>query len=149
MKKPYIELAPGETREAAKTVEITAPPEEERLSDYTITAAKLGFTLSPTLLGKYDVEVENLPDVIGGITIRATLEAKRAYEEMRYQVILEIDDEDARSTEPLRKELIYNFPAKYVRKDEIVLNQQPVIARFKLFKLKRLPSTETPEAAGH
>ena len=134
-KKPYIELAADRIREAATTVEITTPPQEDPRSDYTITAATLGITLGPTLLGKYDVEVENLPDVIGGITIRATPEAKRAYEEMRYQVILEIDDEDARSTEPLRKELIYNFPAEYVRKDEIVLNQQPVIARFKLLKL--------------
>lgn len=146
VKKPYIELAPDQTREAATTVEITTPLQEDPRSDYTITAATLGITLSPTLLGKYDVEVENLSDVIGGITIRATSEAKRAYEEMRYQVILEIDDEDARSTEPLRKELIYNFPAEYVRKDEIMLNQQPVIARF---KSKRLLSTETPEVAGH
>jgi len=142
VEKPYIELAAGQTREAATTVEITTPPQEDPRSDYTITAATLGISLGPTLLGKDDVEVENLPDVIGGITIRATLEAKRAYEVMRYQVILEIDDEDAMSTEPLlRKELIYNFPAEYVRKDEIVLNQQPVIARFKLFKLKLLPST--------
>jgi len=145
VKKPYIELAPDQTREAAGTVEITTPLQEDPRSDYTITAATLGITLGPTLLGKYDVEVENLSDVIGGITIRATLEAKRAYEEMRYQVILEIDDEDAMSTEPLlRKELIYNFPAEYVRKDEIMLNQQPVIARFKLFKLKLLPSAVAP-----
>jgi hypothetical protein len=134
-KKPYIELAPDQIREAAGTVEIKMPPQEDRLIDYTITGATPGITLSPTLLGKYDVndvEIENLPEVIGGITIRATPEAKRAYEKMRYQVILEIDDEDAESIEPLKKELIYNFPADYVRKDEIMLNQQPVIARFKL-----------------
>jgi len=143
-KKPYIKLAPGQTREAAGTVKITVPPEADPRSDYTITAATLGITLSPTLLGKYDVEIENLPEVIGGITIRATPEAKRAYEDMRYQVILEIDDKDARSTEPLiRKELIYNFPAEYVRKDEIELKNpdQPVIARF---KLKLLPSAVAP-----
>ena len=143
-KKPYIELAPGQIREAAITVDITASPEEDRLIDDTITPATLGITLSLTLLGKYDVEIVNLPEVIGGITIRATPEAKRAYEEMRYKVILEIDDEDAEdagSTEPLRKELIYNFPDKYVRRDEIMLNQQPVIARF---KLKLLPSAVAP-----
>jgi hypothetical protein len=145
-KKPYIELVPGQTREDATTVEITTPLQEDPRSDYTITTATLGITLSPTLLGKYDVEIENFAEVIGGITIRATLEAKGAYEKMRYQVILEIDDEDAMSTEPLKRELIYNFPAECVRNGEIELNQQPVIARF---KLKRLPSTETPEAAGH
>ncbi len=149
VKKPYIELVADQTREAAGTVEITTPLQEDPRSDYTITAATLGITLSPTLLGEYDVddvEIENLSDVIGGITIRATLEAKRAYEKMRYQVILEIDDEDAMSTELLKRELIYNFPAECVHKGEIELNQQPVIARF---KLKLLPSTETPEAAGH
>ncbi|MHC4459976.1 MAG: hypothetical protein ACYS6W_00270 [Planctomycetota bacterium] len=143
-KKPYIELAPGQIREAAGTVDITASPEENRLIDDTITPATLGITFSPTLLGKYDVEIENLPEVIGGITIRATPDAKRAYEDMRYQVILEIDDKDARSTEPLiRKELIYNFPAEYVRKDEIELKNpdQPVVARFKLI---RLPSAVAP-----
>jgi len=142
-KKPYIELAPGQPREAAGTVEITAPLEEDRLSDYTITAATLGITLSQILQGEYDVEVENLPEVIGGITIRATSEAKRAYEEMRYQVILEIYDEDAMSTEPLKRKLIYNFPAKYVRKGEIELKNpdQPAEAKFKLI---RLPSAVAP-----
>ncbi len=146
-KKPYVKVAPGQIREAAGTVDITASPEEDRLIDDTITPVTLGITFSQTLLGKYDVEIVNLPEVIGGIIIRATPEAKRAYEEMRYQVILEIYDEDAEdagSTEPLRKELIYNFPAGYVGKDEIVLNQQPVIARFKLIKLKLLPSAVAP-----
>ena len=140
-KKPYIELVPGQRRDAATPVKIKLPPEEDRLIDTTMTKTTLGITFSQILKGKYDVEVENLPEVIGGITIRATPEAIRAYEEMRYQVILEIYDEDAESTEPLKKELIYNFPADYVRKDEIMLNQQPVIARFKLI---RLPSVVAP-----
>jgi hypothetical protein len=142
-KKPYIELALGQIREAAGTVEITASPEEDRLIDTTTTKATLGITFSQILKGKYDVEVENLPEVIGGITIRATPEAIRAYEDMRYQVILEIYDEDAEATEPLKRELIYNFPAEYVSKGEIELKNpdQPVIARF---NLKRLPSAKTP-----
>ena len=74
---------------------------------------------------------------MSAISIRATPEAKRLYEKMRYQVILEIDDsdKDAQSTEPLRRELIYNFPAEYVRRGEIVLNQQSVTARFRLTAL--------------
>ena len=52
-------------------------------------------------------------------------------------MILEIDDsdKDIKSDEPLRKELTYNFPPEYVRRDEIALNQQPVIARFNLLPL--------------
>ena len=134
-KAPYIELAPGQTRVSVTPVKITTPPEEELLGDYSITTATLGITLSAILQGKYGVVLTNLDEVIRPITIRATPDAKRAYEKMPYQVILEIDDEDAKSTEPLRRELVYNFPPEYDRRDEIILNQQPVTARFKLIPL--------------
>ena len=143
---PYIELPGGQTRKVPTTVKITMPEEEELLKNYNITTATLGITLSAALVGKYDVEVENLPEVISAVTIRATPEAKRAYEEMRYQVTLEIDnsDKDAKSTE-LRRELVYNFPADYVGRGEIELKQQPIVARF---KLKRLPSAEAASSGG-
>jgi hypothetical protein len=140
-KSPFIELAPGQIRELQKSVKITMPPEEDLLADYTITTARLRFSLSPNIQGKYKVVVDNLDEVIRTITIRATADAKRAYEKMPYQVTLEIDDEDAVSTEPLRRNLIYNFPDEYLRKDDIRLNQQPVTARFKLIPL---PAAETP-----
>ncbi len=139
-KVPYIELAPRQIRWAATPVKITMPPDEELLADYTITATTFGFTLSANLQGKYKVVVTNLDEVLGAITIRATADAKRAYEQMPYQVILQIDDEDSRSEEPLRRELIYNFPDQYLRTDDIRLNQQPVTARF---ELTPLPSVET------
>jgi hypothetical protein len=144
-KTPFIELAPGQIRELQRTVKITIPPEEDLLADYTITTARLRFSLSPNIQGKYKVVVDNLDEVIRTITIRATPDAKRAYEKMPYQVTLEIDDEDATATEPLRRNLIYNFPDEYLRKDEIKLNQQPATARFKLVPL---PSAETPPAIG-
>lgn len=144
-KAPYIELAAGQIRELQRTVKITMPPDEDLLADYTITTARLRFSLSPNLQGKYKVVVDNLDEVIRTITIRATADAKRAYEKMPYQVILEIDDEDAGSNEPLRRELIYNFPDEYLRRDDIRLNQQPVTARFKLIPL---PSAETPPSIG-
>jgi hypothetical protein len=140
-KTPFIELAPGQIRELQRTVKITMPPEEDLLADYTITSARLRFSLSPNIQGKYKIIVDNLDEVIRTITIRATPEAKQAYEKMPAQVTLEIDDKDAASTEPLRKELTYNLPEDYVRKDEIRLNQQPVTARFRLIPL---PLPETP-----
>ncbi len=145
-KVPYIELAAGQIREAPTTVKITTLPEEERLSDYTITTARLGFALSANLQGKYKVAVTNLNEVIRAIAIRATPDAKRAYDRMRYHVILEIDDSDKelKPEEPLRRELIYNFPSEYVRKDEIMLNQQPVMARFNLVPL---PAAEVQPGA--
>jgi hypothetical protein len=144
-KTPFIEPAAGQIRELKRTVKVTMPPEEDLLADYTITTARLRFSLSPNIQGKYKVAVDNLDEVIRTITIRATADAKRAYEKMPYQVTLEIDDEDAGATEPLRRNLIYNFPDEYLRKDDIRLNQQPVTARFKLIPL---PAAETPPGMG-
>jgi len=145
-RRPYIELAPGQTREIPTTVKITTPPEEDLLRPETIKNTTLGFTLSALLQGKFKVEVTNLSEVLSPIAIRATPEAKRAYETMRFQVILEIDDSDKdnKSAEPLRRELIYNFPDEFVRKNEIVLNQQPVIARFKLIPITSAPPAQPP-----
>ena len=145
-KTPFVELAPGQTREALSAVKVTLPKEQQRLSEYLITSVRLGFSMSQNLQGKYKVELVNPEAVMGTVTIRATPEAKRAYDNMRYQVILEIDDSDlttAPGTE-LRRGLIYNFPEAFVRSDEIMLNQAPVQARFKL-----IPKvSEAPDASG-
>jgi hypothetical protein len=57
---------------------------------------------------------------------------------MRYQVILEIADEDDKDEEA-RRTVVYNFPEKYVSENEIKLNQPPVTAQFRLIPL---PSAE-------
>lgn len=143
-KTPAVELAPGQTREAASSVKITLPKEQERLQEYLITSVRLGVSLSANLEGKYKVELVNPEAVMGSVAIRATPEAKRAYENMRYHVILEIDDSDKDSRpdkslpaagEPapeIRRDLVYDFPPEFLRKDEIALNQSPVQARFRL-----------------
>ena len=137
-KTPAVELAPGQNREAASSVKITLPREQERLQEYLVTSVRLGVSLSANLEGKYKVELVNPEAVMGSVAIRATPEAKRAYENMRYHVILEIDDSDKSSPaagEPaseIRRDLVYNFPPEFLRKDEITLNQSPVQARFYL-----------------
>jgi hypothetical protein len=130
-KTPSIELAAGQRRDAATAVKIKMPPAEDVLKNYSVTAATLGFSLGENLQGKYKVEITNLNEVISPIAIKATPQARQAYEGMRYQVILEIDDEDVKSEES-RREVVYNFPPEFVRQGEIVLNQPPVQARFKL-----------------
>ncbi len=60
---------------------------------------------------------------------------------MDYQVILEIGAEDTKSTETLRRELVYSFPDDYVGKGEIELRQPSVTAEF---TLTPLPSAESP-----
>jgi hypothetical protein len=121
-----------------KTTIVTLPREQERLQEYLITSVRLGVSLSVNLEGKYKVELINPDAVMGSVAIRATPEAKRAYENMRYHVILEIDDSDKSSPaagEPvpeIRRDLVYNFPPEFLRKDEMALNQSPVQARFRL-----------------
>jgi hypothetical protein len=137
-KRPYVELARGQIRRANVAVKIKMSPEEDPLKSDTVTTATLGYCLSENLQGKYKVQVDNLNEVISSIAIRATPEAKQIYEGMRYQVILEIDDEDAKSKEP-RRQVVYNFPEEFVSKGEIMLDQPPVTARF---KLTLLPSAE-------
>ena len=133
-KKPYVELAPGYIRSATVAVKITIA-ERQQLTDYIVTKITPKYSLSANLQGKFRVEVLNLDVVMSPIAISATPEAKWAYENMAYQVRLEIDDDDAKSTEPQRKALIYNLPEEYVRRDEIRLNQQPATAQFKLVPL--------------
>jgi len=140
-KTPYIVLAEGLIKYAGAPVRIMIPPATDPLSEETITAPKLGMALSANLQGKYSVEVTNLNEVIGPIQVRSTATAKQAYESMRYQMILEIDDEDVKQAEP-RRQVKYNFPEDFVRADQIKINQPPVQARFKLKPIS--PPPETP-----
>jgi hypothetical protein len=132
-KSPFIELAPGQNREIGAAVKITLPKEQERLQEYLVTNVRMGLSLSANIEGKYKIEIANPDAVMGTVAIRATPDAKRAYDNMRYQVILEIDDSDKdKDSEEIRRDLICNFPPEYVRRDEIMLNQAPVQARFRL-----------------
>jgi len=142
-KRPYVELAAGQRREAATPVKIKLPPEADPRSDYFVTAT-LAIALSPNLQGRYKVVVSNLDAVMERIAIRATLDAKRAYELQPYPpMTLYIFDDDAqKGTEEQQREVVYNFPPEFVRKGEIELKNPdpPVVARFKLIELKLLPS---------
>ncbi len=137
---PYIRLAAGQTREAPKLVKITMPPEPDRLSDCTIKAPTLSIALSPTLQGKYYVEVTNLADVLSPIVIKATPEAERAYklQPISHMTLYILDNDKNTKEEQLKREVVFNFHEEFVQKGEIKINQQhqpPVIARFKLIPL--------------
>lgn len=142
-KTPYILLPDGQIRQAPVSVKVSMPPEEDPLSNVKITNAKLGIcmSMSPNMQGKYMVsEISNLSDIIGSIAIKATPQAEEAYKNMRYQVILEIDDSDADGEEK-RREVIYNFPERYIREGQIQLGQPAETAQFKLVPL---PSADNP-----
>jgi len=142
-KVPYVRLGEGQIREAAVPVEIKLLP-EGRLNEHTVGAPRLMIGLSMNLQGRYKVKIENEPEVLGAIKIRATAEAKRAYESQPYQVLLSIVDTDAKAESVQRKNLDYLFPEEFVRKDEIMLDQTPTPARFSLIPL----TTKSSDSGG-
>ncbi len=131
--RPYIEIGPGNFQYSDTRVQIKLSAMKERLQDYGIPAT-IGFTLSENLLGKFDVELtERGPSTIG---IKATPEAKAAYEKTSFKLLLFIEDEDIKVTEPILRQLVYNFPPEFVQKDEIrATQQQSPKVRFKLIPL--------------
>jgi hypothetical protein len=98
--------------------------------------------LSPNLVGKYKIVLENYSE-LASFTVNATSEAVRAYREQPFQILLYILDEDAKNTSEQRKEVEYNFPDEFVSQGKIKLNQPAGTARFKLVPLE---SSLTPAA---
>jgi len=139
-KIPYIVLADGQKRQSDSYVQVKLLPEEDKLEQYGIGRVTVGYCFSANTQGKYKVESE---DLRGEIPIRATLQAKQAYELEAYKIILEIYDNDAAATGWVSREYKYNFPEEYVRKGEIKLDpeHEPVEAKFKLIPQ---PSAENP-----
>lgn len=141
-KFPVIELPDGQMRQATESVSIKMPPVDEPLTSFKINNAKIGYCMSAITQGRYKVvqDISNLNGIIGTIEIKATPQAKEAYENMNYQVLLEIIDSDV-DIEGQRREVIYNFPKRYEKDNKIQLNQTPAIAQF---TLQPLPSVDTP-----
>ncbi|MHC4666284.1 MAG: hypothetical protein ACYS9T_10070 [Planctomycetota bacterium] len=140
-KIPYIKLSGGQLRKADTVVKVTMP--QDTPPEQTIPTPRLGFAFGENLQGQYKVELENWSEVIGLIRIKATPDAKRAYENMRWQVILEIEDDDLKLAEP-RRPLKYNFPEEYLRRNEIELIQPRVEARFKLIPQASIEAPSVP-----
>ncbi|MHC4104223.1 MAG: hypothetical protein ACYSR9_04730 [Planctomycetota bacterium] len=146
---PYIKLAAGQIREAPEPVEITMPPEPDRLKICTIEKARtLSIALSPNLQGTYYVEVTNLDEVLSPITIRATPEAERAYklQALPMMTLYILDEDTKKGEEEQQKKVVYNFPPESVSKGEIELSnpQQPAIARFKLVPISSAEAAKGP-----
>jgi hypothetical protein len=120
-------------------IKIVMPPAAEDLSPCSITQATIGFVLSPNLVGRYRVVLENYSE-LASFTISASAEAARAYREQPFQILLYILDEDAKNTSEQRKEVEYNFPDEFVSQGKIKLNQPAGVARFKIEPLESAPT---------
>jgi hypothetical protein len=137
---PFIVLE-GQRRNFTGTVKVKMSPKADSLTRHSITAS-VGFQFSKNLLGRYDVDIENITQVVT-FFILATPDAKNAYESRNFMVTLEILDEDEKKPPDTihSREVIYNFPPEYLEKNEIKLEGEPVVARFKLIPLR---SAENP-----
>jgi hypothetical protein len=138
--RPYILLAPDQMREATESVKITLPPEEEKLRAYSITSATIGYVFSPVLQEKCRVKLLN-PEDMAMVSIKATDAAKNAYEGQPFQILLYILDGDEKKKVEQSRKVVYDLPQEFVGKDEIMLNQQPVTARFELVPLAPEPGS--------
>jgi len=141
---PQIELTPGQVRKAHTSVKIKMPAEEEKLRGYNITSATIGYVFSPVLQDKYKVELLN-PQDMAMVRIKATPAAKSIYEGQPFQILLYILDGDEKKKGGPTRKVVYDLPQEFVSKGEIMLNQQPVTARFKLIPLN---PAEGPPSTG-
>jgi hypothetical protein len=143
-KIPYIVLADGQKRQSDSYVQVKLLPEEDKLEPFTISRVVVGYCYSANTQGQYKAQVQpsDERELTSEIKIRATPQAKTAYDTQSFQVMVEIEDND-RSGEEVKRPLKYNLPEEYVRKGEIKLDpeHEPVEAKFKLIPL---PSAEKP-----
>ena len=133
---PYVELAPGQQRNATTAVKISLPAAEVALEEYPLQGT-LGFCFSPILQGKYEVLLDpnRNETILAAIRVRATQAAFDAYrDQQRFHVLLYVLDEDREATDWIERAVKFNLPEQYVRMGEIEANET-VTARFKLVPL--------------
>jgi hypothetical protein len=95
----------------------------------------IGFILSKSLKGKYNVELLNESELTSVTKFKATDGAWSVYKDKTpYQVLVEVRDGDE-AAEEVTREVFYKFPLEYVEKGEIKLNEPPRIAKFKVIPI--------------
>jgi hypothetical protein len=141
-KIPFVELQDGQTRASSTPVTIKLPPAEKDLAEFSITKPTIGYVFSPNLAGKYNVQLLNQQELTVVVNIKATPDAKQAYEDRPYQILLYISDSDTQNPQTeKRRKVDYNWPKQYFQNGEIRLNGEPKEAVFKL-----VPASETQPA---
>jgi hypothetical protein len=135
VKMAKVRFSAEEVYDVPTKIKVTMPAAAEDLSARAITQATIGFVLSPNLVGKYKVVLENYSE-LASFTISATSEAARAYREQPFQILLYILDEDVKNPGEQRREVEYNFPDEFVGQGKIKLNQPAGTARFTLEPLE-------------
>ena len=131
-KTAYVEFSATDKRDVPQPIRIKMPLEENSLREFHITA-KLSVAMSPDMLGKYDVVIKNLNQVISNITVRATdVAAERYSTQSISQITLHVFEDDAKKAGVLKRKAVYNLPLEYVRKGEILPPDSPVPVEFEV-----------------
>jgi len=140
-KTPYLELG-GLRRDVATRVKVSLTPAESGLIGDRVPAV-LNFCFSQNTQGKYRVVLEeDDPTKLAAVNVQATMQAKSAYANTPPQILLYIRDEDRQATEPITREVVFNFPLEFVARGEIRADQKPPIARFRLEPVPETAETE-------
>jgi hypothetical protein len=84
-----------------------------------------------------DIDNSNYNELVSFFIV-ATPEARQAYEDQDNQLTLVILDDDQKKGPDVlqRRNVVYNFPEFYLRRNEIRLKNEPEVAEFKLIPLK-------------
>jgi hypothetical protein len=136
--QPYVMLNDDTKREAG-LYKITLPPTAEAMKIRTYQPL-VGYQISKTLMERYRVELSNEQLLTGSTGIVATDDAHAAFDKMQYQLIVEVRDSDETETDEITRQVIYNFPPEYVRKNEIkAVATEPPTAKFKLVPIPPSP----------
>jgi hypothetical protein len=146
-KTPYVELVQNQRRETAAKVKVTLSPVQNLLTEDKIPAT-YRFCLSPNLVGKYTVKLENDQTELTRVSVRGTDLARQAYRRAPAQLLLYIEDQDAQTPPdkwPISREFVFAFPPAYVRLGQIEQDQPPPVAKFRLVPIGT-PTNAGPES---
>jgi hypothetical protein len=140
MLKPYITLVLGEEKLADESVEVKLKSTETERANKILTGAELaiGYVFSAMTKGKYDVQLIDDSKLRITTNFDATEAAFTAYKEQKYQILIEINDDDI-AKDTASTEAIYNFPQEYIAKNEIRLVGTPPLVKFTLVAIDDQP----------
>ena len=127
--KPYIVLN-GKPVYSGTIVTVELPAKEQSLALKPVLV-RIGFLISDKLIGKYKVELRNEDEVAERLMVQGTPEAIDAYQKMRHQILIEVQDGDENATDEIVRDVTYHLPQDYLLRGEIRFPE----ARQAIFKL--------------
>lgn len=142
---PYVELGVANIiRESAEQVEVVLQSESLLKPRTFKTTKPIGIFMSPELQNAYKVTILNEEKIRETMSIYATDEAFRAYENTDYPLYIIIKDSDVVDLSNIPpKTVFYNFPREYVKSGQIT-EDETKLPRTADIKVESLNSVLVP-----